>query len=747
MTDWRAEAARAVEAELRHTKRADEWIMLGHLRRTHDGAHVVDLRNCHVDPIDDIRIAGANGPRQGAAVPVGGHVAGGVLWLRDAGPLPPECDRVWVRHLSRHTVLSQLARALRDIRDAPLADKLAAGELDPVADDPYSVFTTPGVRLVWGPPATGKSRLIADAVAGLLRAGKRVLLVTATERPVESIAATERLGISEDLAALTVADRRLAELDDILAGYDHDAFLAAQRRIDSETRSATLEAELADVRQRHTDASAELAHAQEALRRTRQAWERATTAHGDGTEIDTLTERLELLNDRCADLRRRLTAKRFYRGRLRDRTDLRAAETERRLLADRVAQSRRRLREADDEGVLRAEAELAAAQARLAAAARVEADTHARIELLRARLAQLNRTPPASDDDRRFHAECRRHDLPTLHAERELLRVRSRHRAALRGRFEERLWWLGERAYQHRREVEAQAWESGQLVRTTLSRHLLTSRPFDVVVVDDAGSARLADVLLAVAQARDTAVVFGDFCQPPPQVHPRELRSAPDVRRWTLATPFGHCGIRQPDDAREHPGCLVLTRQFRFGPTVHALANRLVYQVLERGNRRATEVVLLDTAGEPVERAALARLLAESGGAVFVSSDSDVPGWLGVLRDTLGVAVGTSRTVPDHEFGTVVVDLTDDDWSTRRRAFASAVTRARDRLFLLADLEAVEAAAAGTPLGVVNELRRSGAIPVRKLGELLIPRQRRHSAIGRHVTVIDGDNPDGTMSG
>lgn len=749
MTDWRQEAARAVEAELEHVQQTDEWSLLGLLQHTSENAYVVDVRGHRISPLDDIRIADENGPRQGPAVLAEGTLEGGVLWLHDVGPLPPECDRVWVRQVSPDVALSRLSRGLRDIGYAPLADQLAAGQLDPV-DNAADVCFTPGLRLVWGPPGTGKTSAIAKAVTDLARAGKRVLHVTADDPPKLPTPSGEGRSIQKDLVELAAADRRLAELDEILAGYHHDTFLAAEQRIEHGQQSKTLEAEFADVRQHHAEVAEELAQAQAYVQTAQQARDRAAQERSIRAEVHVLTERLARLDARSAGLRERLRANgRVYWGKRSDRKDLHAAEVERSLLAARVEQAQRGARRYTDDEMQVLETEFANAQVRLTAAVRAESEIRAQLELLRGKIARLHSMGLASDQDHRFYAECLRRDLPTLRQEREQLRQQSQHRAALRGRLEERLWWLGERAYQYRCEAGAAAWESGQVVTTTLGRHFFTSRPFDVVIVDDAGSARLAEVLLAVAQARETAVVFGDFCRPGPRVHPAGLQNVPEVSKWTLATPFSHCGIYDPVDAHAHPGCLVLTRQFRFGAAVRRLANSIGYEVLEGGEQDATEVILLDTEGEPTEQAATAliRVLAAHGGAVLVPRRSQLPPWLDVLHDTFTAAVGTPHTLAEHEFSTVVLDLSQDDWHDRPRSFAAGITRARDRLYLLADLNTVKVARNDSPLGLVNSLCLDGTISVRKLDDVLIPRQRQQSPIDRRVNVTNRNAPDGTMSG
>ncbi|WP_040918332.1 hypothetical protein [Saccharomonospora glauca] len=752
MTEWRQQAASAVEAELEHARQAEEWSVLGPLRRTEDGDCVVDLRGRRVHPLDDVRISGSEGPRKGTAVPVTAEFSRGVLWLHDVGPVPSECDLVWAREVSHGHQLARLARALRDLGDAPLAERLAEGRLDPAGEDAYSTCFVPGLHFVWGPPGSGKSQVATRAAAELARRGKRVLLVT--EEAVAARASLhvvdddgERIALQRDLADLSEVEEELARLDAELRDYDHEAFLVAEQRIENAQRAAALENEFSALCERHWKLAREAAEAGETLRLAQRSHDRVAGEHARRAEARVLTTRLAKVEERLDELRERVrTRGLFHRGRKRDRRELREAEEERRRLVARIEECRQRVNTVSDD-VRKLAAELEGARARAREAARAESDVRTQLELVRDELMRLSAAGLGDRDDHRYYADCLNRELPRLHAERRALRERAKHRAALRGRFQERLWWIGERGYELRMADESRRWDSAPVVVTTMSGLTHVGGTFDVVLVDDAGSARLCDVLVAVAQARETAVVFGDLVQPWPKVAPSELEELPEVRKWTLSTPFSHCGILTSSDAHAHPGCAVLPRQYRVGPAVRTIADDIGYTALVAAEDLHTEVVLLDTAGEPVERAALVRLLSSDGGAILVPSDEEVEQWREVLRDTLTVDVGTATTVTGHEFGTVVLDLTTDGWYDRVRSFISGIARARDRLYLLADLDAVRSAPAGTPLGAVNSLHLRGGLVVRRLGDVLIPRQREESTSARTATVINHVAPDGTIAG
>ncbi|MEY7970449.1 hypothetical protein AB8O38_00455 [Saccharomonospora xinjiangensis] len=751
MTEWRQQAAGAVEAELEHARQADEWSVLGPLRRTEDGDLVVDLRGRRVRPLIDVRVSGCQNPRHGTAVPVSTEFARGVLWLHDVGPVPSECDRVWAREVTQGRVLARLAHGLRKLGDAPLADRLAEGRLDAAGEDAYSTCFVPGLHLVWGPPGSGKTQLAAKAAAELARRGKRVLLITdeatAARASIHAVGDDERLALQRDLADLSEVERELERLDAELRDYDHDAFLAAERRVENAQRAAALRDDFDVLRERHWALVTDAAEAEEAARLARRSHDRVAGEHARRVEARVLTNRLAKVEEQLGELRERMRNRSLlYRGRKNDRNELRVVEEERRRLVSRIEECRQRVNTVSDD-VRKLESDLDRMRAKARELEREESDTRTQLELVRDELMRLTAAGLGDEADHRFYADCLNRELPRLHAERESLRERARHRAALRGRFQERLWWIGERGHELRLEDEAWWWESEPVVVTTMTGIPHTEGAFDVVLVDDAGSARLCDVLLAVAQARETAVVFGDLAQPWPQVSPVELERLPEVQRWVLATPFAHCGILTPSDAHAHPGCAVLNRQYRVGPSVQAIAENIGYKALVAAEGRHTEVVLLDTAGEPVERAALVGLIPEDGGAILVPTPDQVEPWREVLRDTLTVDVGTVGTVTGHEFGTVVLDLTIDGWYDRVRSFISGIARARDRLFLLADLNAVRCAPKGTPLGAVNALHHQGGLLVRRLGEVLIPRQRQQSATEWSVTVTDRTAADGTIAG
>ncbi|GAB3489563.1 AAA domain-containing protein [Amycolatopsis cihanbeyliensis] len=787
MTDWREDAARAVDTELNQAWHAGEWSLLGvPVPRPEPGQYTVDLRGRRLGPdnLGTIRLAGRDGPHGGPSFPVEEvHAADGVLRLRVTGPVPAGCDRVWAATRSPRELLSRLAGRLRNLGEAPLADRLAAGELDPVPDlgaqppaglldgqaEAYRACHAPGLRLVWTPPGTGSTHVLVSTIESLVKQGKRVLFVSGVDSSLDAVAGrlarrvvrigaagrvgpppplpaeqareieAERAALDEDLAELDRAGERLAELDTALVGYDHTAFLDAGRRIDNADRLDSLEADLAQADQRHTDAATELAAAQEGLRSARAAWAEAAEARTHLERARDITEKLRELDQ---NLRERTVSNsgsdRLSRA---ERKALRTGTVRHDRLRAEIEACREAALPCTEDDLGRLDAELAAAERALDLAARTETSVRTAADLLRRRLEQTRAAGIATEQDRRFHAACLRHGLPERHQERETLRARVEDTAA-RDRLTDRLRWLAERAAELRAGAEAEAVREAPVVATTPARayadECLSGLRFDVVLAEHAAAARLAEMLFLVSRADHTAVLFGDFLQPGPVVRPANIRAVPEVRRWSTTEVFGHCGITAAEEAMTHPGCVTLTRLFRFGSTLRTLTNDLHYRVLRDAGMSIpdTELVLVDTSMLPdltaVRRGGagtgwwsagllLARALAERHpgelGVVTASSAQAAVSLAAVRELDPPVPVATAHACRDINAQVIVFDLVGG--GPRARRFGSAISRADRRLYLPADLRAVRAAPEGTPLAALHALLLDGRITVRGADSLL----------------------------
>jgi hypothetical protein len=85
----------------------------------------------------------------------------------------------------------------------------------PAQEDAYRACLGRGLWLVWGPPGTGKTRVLRSAVGDLMAAGKRILLVSGTNIAVDNALEMNR------------RRERLQDLEARLAGFEPAAYDAA----------------------------------------------------------------------------------------------------------------------------------------------------------------------------------------------------------------------------------------------------------------------------------------------------------------------------------------------------------------------------------------------------------------------------------------------------------------------------------------------------------------------------------------
>ncbi|MEV6209596.1 AAA domain-containing protein [Kitasatospora sp. NPDC051914] len=387
-------------------------------------------------------------------------------------------------------------------------------------------------------------------------------------------------------------------------------------------------------------------------------------------------------------------------------------------------------------------------------------------------------------------AEAVRRGHPARHAEAQSLRPQVALDATRRSALLKQHQELHEQYERLARDAQGELIRSARLVATTLARFRTNTAVFegayDVVLIDEVGAATLPEVLLAVSKARKTAVLLGDFMQLGP-VLPEGLKDnrRPDVRRWLLTEVFKHCGIDTPQAAQQHPGCIALDVQHRFGTDVMRLANTLAYDGLlsagpsaeARARARGAddaEIVIVDTDGL-VDLAQVYRIGAAKGwwpAGVLLSraladlhrADGDAVGvvtpytaqaeaTLEAMREIEGESgmlaeVGTAHRFQGREFPIVVFDLVeaahgDGMWmakAARRpdagawvhnglRLFNVAVTRVQHRLYLVGSRSRIAAAAPDTALGAVRELIEGRLVRTIPAAALIAP----HGPVTPHL--------------
>ena len=136
---------------------------------------------------------------------------------------------------------------------------------------------------------------------------------------------------------------------------------------------------------------------------------------------------------------------------------------------------------------------------------------------------------------------------------------------------------------------EATLVAGAKVVGTTLAQLMLhrglVGRTFDHVVIDEASSALPPYVYAAMTKASVGCTLVGDFEQNWPITRCDVGKLPPEVGRWLTSDPFGLLGIETSADATADPGCVVLRDQYRFGDQTMRLANAIAYGGLLRHGR------------------------------------------------------------------------------------------------------------------------------------------------------------------
>jgi AAA domain-containing protein len=841
--DWE----RSVGSEIRSPRR------LGIAHRVDEaGWYSVDLRGeaaPNPESLDNLRLV----PGDGLA-PVLGHrvlqiePAGDVLRARISAHVDDATLELRGSGLSTAHLVTALRSALESLVEPGLADDLVRGQparsvlpavhlpgLNPEQEQAYAACRSSGLHLVWGPPGTGKTRVLAMAIGDLLAAGLRVLLVSSTNvavdnallgtlrirRPAPGVAVrvgppqipevardeevnlpllvsrraaqlTERRErLEQELIELTAPARELTLVEQRLQGFDKDGYRRAVVLDQNEKRRETAAHSLAvaqctahRVAVEHDQSQEELCARQQQrtdLQPSADLLAKATQLQGELEAVRADHQRikrawqaavgaLHAYDEQAAELGAAPWWRRFRtRSSVRDhqqrreqlelsrdqaQDELNVSESVTRdanaELPARIQQLREQAAPVDEQQLEIADRECENVSTRHAQSRDRLAEADTAVKRATTELREAEDLPILDDEHRRMLADARSRDVPTLLVRHDELRSSLTASTARIRDLEQQQEQLLTELDRFRRSAETEIIHDARLVATTLARaraHPAVLRDrFDVVLIDEVGAALVPEVLPAVAQAGRTAVLLGDFRQlgaiPPPQLDAKR----PDVEKWLRRDAFAFCGITSPKLAQEHPGCVVLSQQYRFPPAITALANEVGYGgVLRDGAERVESdedprIVLIDTDGlgdlAVVRRigkgvkgwwpagALLTRVIAqhhrdhgESVG-VITPYTSQAEATLEAIRDVEGdsalpeIAVGTAHRAQGREFEVAIVDLVEDgqqegwlanaslsssnDW--RRdgaRLFTVATTRPRQRLYLIGSGHAVRNARLG----------------------------------------------------
>lgn len=764
-----------------------------------------------------------------------------------------------------------LLEALRSLTDPGMAAKLIENRLDAVERtgtpegafagaqaDAFRACTGRGIRLIWGPPGTGKTTVLAHVIDHHVTRGKRVLLVSGTNVAVDnalqgtvklrdaqpgellrvgmahlaSVATDPRVALpllvraklQDVMKAREAAERKLveltsqpvlrdlADLDERLTGYDEGAYHQARERVAhavaverANTFLAQTSRDVDERAEQHAAAEQGLADAladQEAVALQREHLEEAATLAAELARLDLLVQRTTArLHDLQETQRGVLHEQRALqqesgRVRWRDRKQhvrLGDQATQRGEEISAEADKLRRLQgnwEAFERGAKPQlchhqqaahpvdEAELerrdeAVTEARAAVNSAADLLQRARDDLVRAgaERAAAAALPGPTGEDRTLVEAVERHDLPELARRRTSLRAKAGPLLKQRRQLEEQHESLLQRLSRLQAEAEPELIREAKVVATTLTRMRLNTSvaegDYDVVLIDEAAAVRLPELVVALAKARETAVLLGDFCQLGP-IEPENARRQGNLKRWLTTDCFAHVGIRTPAQALDHAACASLLTTHRFGPHIVELVNRIAYGGhLEVSpsyvhSDHDPQIVLVTTdelaqddglglvrtpktrsgrwwTGGSVISAALAAHHREQGESVGiitpyraqVEATRDYLDDQGSSPQTPAVEVGTAHSFQGREFDITVLDLVEDGvkpgWTMCGRLDSGrqyerdgarllnvGVSRAIRRVYVVTSWKSLSEAKNGTVLAALHDLVKEGPDPIVK---------------------------------
>jgi hypothetical protein len=327
----------------------------------------------------------------------------------------------------------------------------------------------------------------------------------------------------------------------------------------------------------------------------------------------------------------------------------------------------------------------------------------------------------------------------------------------------------------HARDAESRVIAGARLVATTLTmlrlKPAIHERTYDHVLIDEAAAASPPEAIYAMSLAQRGVTLLGDFLQNGPINPFDELRGKAKTKvegfnpRWYKTDCLALVGITDPRSAQATPGCVVLRRQRRFGTAVTQLVNEVAYggllecaQSEPAAGSADPAIVLLDVDGLGAELARPRRgerggwwwpigaMVARAVAERHITDDDSVgiitpykvqKNLIENLLDESGgdqrVEVGTSHAFQGREFTTVILDLVENGrgWVAKGaldranqyalnglRLFTVGLTRARRRLYIIANLAVVRGARRG-PLRALARGVERGDVHVVRATELV----------------------------
>ncbi len=433
----------------------------------------------------------------------------------------------------KHEIMPQYSLSARPANDA---QKIAIGA---------SFFSR--LAVIWGPPGTGKTTTVAQAIEAHLNAGRRVLLVSHANAAVDEAlmdvadqlrttpfyneGRLVRLGNPQSSHLEKITDKcPLVLLDKIAAKLGESL---SKEKLDLEKEKAGLE----NILEQYNNVL-------QAMRVVKTLSSELTAI---ASEYSKLSGKLSAANE---ELERLLGVQTRNRAKLAEAQSSGSIKRFFKSLDPRKIQ-----REIDQAGV--------AIDAKKRLAKEIADRIHALGDLRARKEGEVEKAKTEADKH-----------LATMKVTPAEIGNRHKEMAARKDAILARLAEINQLLDELQKKILSEA----RLVATTLTKTFTAKQfpdtPFDTLILDEASMAPLPHIYWAASRCRGFITIVGDFLQLPPICIAQEATA----QKWLGRSLFSVLGIDNVKKARSNDRVTPLSTQYRMAPEISVIPNRFFYQ-------------------------------------------------------------------------------------------------------------------------------------------------------------------------
>lgn len=403
------------------------------------------------------------------------------------------------------------------------------------------------LSIIWGPPGTGKTKTIAEAIEAHLNAGRRVLLVSHANNAVD-----EAL---EDVAKHLKATPFYQEGKLIRLGKPQEEHL---KRLEGKYELVLLDRIAEKLGESLAKEKTNLECDKKQIENTLTRFESESRAL---QTVKILSNELHGLNLSISESARQLTAAQNELERL---EELQRGNRER-LVKAHSAGTLKRLFGGFDPKRIQRDIDLTS----------VSIDSKARlVREMHTHLNELKRSRQVKEDEAnaaRREAELLLRDIGISVGELEYRKKESEYKKDM---IQTRITEINKQLD----DIQSKILSEAKLVATTLTKTFVAKQfpdiPFDVLILDEASMAPLPHLYWAAGHCRKFATIVGDFLQLPPICLANDK---PMAKKWLGRSIFNVINICSVGEVKLDTRVKLLDTQYRMAPDIADISNRFFY--------------------------------------------------------------------------------------------------------------------------------------------------------------------------